>query len=106
MGLDSDFINWLTERRKQKEIASSYSKHSTEDTWPEHIQVEHIFITLQTQWNFQVGMGGVVYMGLIYSEFWNLLDRFDVEKEEQRSLFEDIQHIEIAARHALNEKNR
>lgn len=65
--------------------------------WPENVEVFSLFVRLQTQWNWAVGMGGGGRLGLKYEAVYPLLDRAaDGDREEWDSLFADIQSMEMA----------
>ena len=63
--------------------------------WPENVEVFSLFVRLQTQWNWAVGMGGGQRVGLEYEAVYPLLDRAAREdQDEWGCLFADIQAME------------
>lgn len=67
------------------------------EVWPENRETINLFVRLQTQWNWVVGMGGGGRLGLKYEAVYPLLDRAaGGDQEEWDSLFADIQSMEMA----------
>lgn len=67
------------------------------EVWPESWAVLDLFVRLQTQWNWAVGMGGGRRMGLKYEAIYPLIDRMaGGRQEEWDALFGDIQAMEKA----------
>lgn len=67
------------------------------EVWPENWEPLLLFISLQTQWNIVVGMGGGGRIGLRYEAVYPLLDRAAAgDQEEWGRLFAEIRHMERA----------
>lgn len=67
------------------------------EVWPENWDVLNLFVRLQTQWSWAVGMGGGGRLGLRYEAVYPLLDRMaNGDQDEWNVLFADIQAMERA----------
>lgn len=67
------------------------------EVWPESWAALSLFVRLQTQWSWAVGMGGGRRMGLQYGAVYPLIDRVVAgNQEEWGELFGDIQAMEQA----------
>ncbi|GAB2463718.1 hypothetical protein GCM10027082_14100 [Comamonas humi] len=67
------------------------------EVWPENWDSLLLFISLQTQWNVAVGMGGGGRLGLRYEATYPLLDRVaEGDQAEWNRLFAEIRHMERA----------
>lgn len=65
------------------------------EVWPENLPVLNLFVRLQTQWSWAVGMGGGTRIGLKYEAIYPLLDRAaQGDQDEWDLLFADIQTME------------
>lgn len=65
--------------------------------WPENWEVLSLFVRLQTQWNWAVGMGGGGRVSIKYEALYPLLDRAaSGDQDEWDVLFSDIQAMELA----------
>ncbi|GAB3358060.1 MULTISPECIES: DUF1799 domain-containing protein [Giesbergeria] len=67
------------------------------EVWPENWPVLHLFVGMQTQWNWAVGFGGGGRVGLRYEALYPQLDRLTGgDQSEWDVLFADVQHMEMA----------
>lgn len=67
------------------------------EVWPENWAALSLFVRLQTQWSWAVGMGGGQRMGLKYEAVYPLIDRAAGGSQEVwEALFDDIQAMEKA----------
>lgn len=70
--------------------------------WPENERAVYLFVRVSTQWRV-AGMGG--FVGLSYESVSFMLKLYysDLEVEEVKTLFEELQIMEFAALSVLNE---
>lgn len=67
------------------------------EVWPENWDSLTFFVSLQTQWNLAVGMGGGARTGLRYEAVYPLLDRVAADdRKEWERLFSDVRQMERA----------
>ena len=66
------------------------------EVWPENWDSLMLFISLQTQWNVSVGMGGGGRTGLRYEAVYPLLDRAAADDAEWTRIFAEIRRMEAA----------
>ncbi|MHC3431471.1 DUF1799 domain-containing protein [Delftia lacustris] len=67
------------------------------EAWPENAEPLALFVGLQTQWAWVVGMGGGGRIGLRYEAVYPLLDRVaQGDQEVWDELFADVRRMEMA----------
>lgn len=67
------------------------------ELWPENVESFRIFAELETQWHAAVGLGGVIYIGLIHSEATNLMAEMGLPRGRRLQILGDLRAMERAA---------
>lgn len=88
------------------EIAEQYRKPPAVDfeVEPSGWETLRMFMRLQTQWNMQVSMGGVVCTGLNYQSIEFLFRIGKIERQDE--VMDDLHAMELAALEIINQSSR
>ncbi|HEX9391476.1 MAG TPA: DUF1799 domain-containing protein [Usitatibacteraceae bacterium] len=71
--------------------------------WPENREIVAVFQAMGTQWDRDVGMGGVIWWGLKYEALNEVYRSLDVKR--QPGHLSELQAMEFTALSVLNKKD-
>lgn len=72
------------------------------DVWPEHHATWETWLCLANQWRIEIGMKGLIYLGINFPSIGEALDMADVPPEQRRAVRQNLRCMENEALPILN----